>query len=740
MNDLDPAIRSHLTRLVDATPMAPSVEDILTRDLAKGTLRRSSYLLAAAILLVVGTIVAVLANGGTGSSTNDVVAGPPARAGEPHAEFAPGVHLGLSTAPIFNRYLATTGSDLLIASNPSAATDWNLRVVGFSDSESLEATAKLNIPVRGILIGFEASGDTVMAIVSRHLESEPPLVVLSKDGGSTWTEYELPWPKGQSGPDAYASSGAIGGERLLVVGNHGVWVSDTGEEWRYVDISAGARLTAVSWDGTQFVLGGGIQDATAPNGSDDDVVFWRSNDGLEWSGVDEPGVHPALRTSDGVGQLVSNTNGLTLAITTTQLWVDGRPDAETRGTLVATSEDGKPFVATHLPDWLFYNAAVTPWGFITSAHSIELPLEPRLLGSADGIRWIDIGPAPALMESGTSWLGGVAINGPAQDNSQETSAWYLPPITKIAVARTTIPTTVPPIELPPQGDRDLAAEQRLLDGLALGRWRTPEEAAESMAIDQEILAKQELFTQACMAEAGFDYFFDPPENQLRLDTNFEGDFRSPDWYEQYGFGVSTLMYTQAELGPDLVGTLGPFAGPFPLSPDRTSQQLETTTADKVVAYQRALTGYARSEGDVRSEETFAPSCRGQARDAHTDQSNLIYLEWPKVKVDELRQRIEADPQIQGLLQDGAACVAEQGFEITEESEAILEISRQTVALFDLVPPDPSNPEFLSRLASIQTYELGLANTLRKCGITLEPMAPYREDAALRWAYEMGILG
>ena len=300
--------------------------------------------------------------------------------------------------------------------------------------------------------------------------------------------------------------------------------------------------------------------------------------------------------------------------------------------------------------------------------------------------------------------------------------------------------------MPDDNSRDKAAEQRLVDGLELGSPRSDEEAQAWLRHEQAIMGQQDEFVLGCMAKEGFEYFYDPPEQRLQLSGGFEHPYGSAEWADRYGVGASTLLFTQDEVGPDLVGSPEP---EIRISGDDMNDPadlyLESLGETGQAAYWVALYGHAPGEYATSEAEYLASkpdrdrSCSGQAELAHPFQYRLVELEWDEAEIRELRDRVAVSDEVQDMLRLGALCVQAEGFTSTSRSTALDEMGEQMQVLFRIEPHGLSNPEFVEMLASIQDYELELVAALTRCGVGAQLEAPTREAVAIRLAYEMKVI-
>jgi DNA-directed RNA polymerase specialized sigma24 family protein len=220
-------------------------------------------------------------------------------------------------------------------------------------------------------------------------------------------------------------------------------------------IRTSERLNTVAWDGTAFVAGGlrpdpGI-DPTEPAtaGGDSQLTLWRSEDGATWTGPEIPALDPDLRTSDGVGHLVAGTDGTVLSTTLAQSW---SAHMDLAGTVVTVSAPEGTTTTRLLPEWLIGCAIATDWGFLTAAQATSNPADTRFLASTDGLAWVDLGPAPGMMDGGVPLQGGLVLR--SQRSGGQERNWYFPPIDDTAASWSPGATINPPPDEPidPSGD------------------------------------------------------------------------------------------------------------------------------------------------------------------------------------------------------------------------------------------------------------------------------------------------
>jgi hypothetical protein len=121
--------------------------------------------------------------------------------------------------------------------------------------------------------------------------------------------------------------------------------------------------------------------------------------------------------------------------------------------------------------------------------------------------------------------------------------------------------------------------------------------------------------QKCMKEQGFDYV--PPGNLPRSDDTF---LSPKEHMETYGFGISTLTYSQSSVGPTLVGTPGDGLAHL----DSKAEALADLAMDDAqkAAYAEALLG-GIGAGSPGCETSATSEVYGEAYASQVDFLNLF---------------------------------------------------------------------------------------------------------------------
>ncbi len=310
------------------------------------------------------------------------------------------------------------------------------------------------------------------------------------------------------------------------------------------------------------------------------------------------------------------------------------------------------------------------------------------------------------------------------------------------------------------GDENAAAEYESPLGDFLG-WTTDFNNEDNQAKYQEIERKAQEITAACMRAEGFEY---TPVDYSEFEEYYaeeEGDLEwgSKAWTKKYGFGISTQMYSQEEVGPDLVGHNYPtFEGEGeeegPVDPNQA--YVESLPEAEQEVYYETLYGkddgpeydpaLSDEENDAMMEEyyneNFEPSgCMNEAYQEASGQDNedsyQAFEEQFGEQLENLYDNFESDPRVIEYRAKVTSCVAEKGFEYTDEDSVYEDIEGRmesfTGGQFD-DPFEGMDPETMSeeeidavlsqmnsisdedkiKLAEVQEYELGLAAAVSEC--------------------------
>ena len=276
------------------------------------------------------------------------------------------------------------------------------------------------------------------------------------------------------------------------------------------------------------------------------------------------------------------------------------------------------------------------------------------------------------------------------------------------------------------------------------------EASQARYVEEE-RARQEVIA-ACMREQGFDYTpIDPEQYTFFGEVDDEVEWGSDEWVATYGFGISTMRFSQDEVGPDLVGyDDSAFVEEDFVDPNE--DYIQSLTTEEQDAYYAALYGdpddfpaFDETLSDEELEAQFEDfeyepqGCEGEAWTESGDPYQGFYTEFGD-ELDEMYQRIESDPRIVEAEAEVADCVADKGFtydgmenlymqfeeELSTIDEAVgypgedlsdddfASMSEEEIeAIFN--QPRELSDEARSQLADIQARELELAAAVNECG-------------------------
>lgn len=245
------------------------------------------------------------------------------------------------------------------------------------------------------------------------------------------------------------------------------------------------------------------------------------------------------------------------------------------------------------------------------------------------------------------------------------------------------------------------------------------EDAESAPGTEEFgLTREELVTKietieeliaSCMSEAGFEYIandYNTIRQGMTADKTLPG-LSEEEFFEQYGFGISTL-YT------GLPPQLAEVALPAQIGLGEQNVQIfRNLSPEDQVAYNRTLLGenteatlavaletedLSRTGGCTRSaiEQVFT-----------TEQLNMSYTS-PKDAL------IEQDPRMVAALAEYAECIQEAGFDYNHEREIEPDLRNRLDAITEGLPLEALPPEAREALTALQGEERAIAVASYEC--------------------------
>lgn len=193
------------------------------------------------------------------------------------------------------------------------------------------------------------------------------------------------------------------------------------------------------------------------------------------------------------------------------------------------------------------------------------------------------------------------------------------------------------------------------------------EAAQAQYMDQES-QRQELI-RACMAEEGFDYTpVTPPEESFQA----FGPDDEEDYVREQGFGITTWY-----------GNEDQFSGPEFEWEDPNQEMVEAMSESEQEAYYEALYGSEEDQMEGATTETdpetgeeytvvpgFGAGCEGEAsEEVYGDPAETEAL-WEELNpaMEELQERIQADPRVVEFNEEWSECMAEAGFDFEDQQQ------------------------------------------------------------------------
>lgn len=235
----------------------------------------------------------------------------------------------------------------------------------------------------------------------------------------------------------------------------------------------------------------------------------------------------------------------------------------------------------------------------------------------------------------------------------------------------------------------------------------------------------------CMAESGFEY---ATAGQRTEATREDQPADSREWAEIYGFGITTLAFSQQQVGQHLVG----YQDNSATSPESAASTAAAAAAEENLAifeqldegekprYLEALRGDPRVP-DVASAEMYtaepnATGCIAVIQQIAAVQS-AFYSQFGD-RLDDLQANVAADPRIAEHNSLVATCVTSKGLRYTESDQLYQRWSAELQAIqgsldFGAVAGSGTKPQFSAeskaRLITIQNEETELATAMYDCG-------------------------
>ncbi len=266
--------------------------------------------------------------------------------------------------------------------------------------------------------------------------------------------------------------------------------------------------------------------------------------------------------------------------------------------------------------------------------------------------------------------------------------------------------------------------------------------------------ENEELVAACMAKEGFDYIAVDPDDTVTFAADIDDlvDIGSPDYSERYGFGVTTMRWSQTQVGPELVGYDDRLDDlPEPIDPN--AAYVESLTEAEQLAYRDALRGTnpdyewdATLSDDENSErasafyEQLEPSgCYEEALTTGTFAAAAAFYDEFADDLATIEEQIESDPRLIDAKAEIQRCVIEQGLDYVDPDNPY---QRWGAGLDDLdanhmTPDGLLDDEGRDALALLQADEIAVAVATDECGGSQAELSAL--DQELRADYEQRFL-
>lgn len=284
---------------------------------------------------------------------------------------------------------------------------------------------------------------------------------------------------------------------------------------------------------------------------------------------------------------------------------------------------------------------------------------------------------------------------------------------------------------------------------------------ESMEADfAEMEIEAEIKTAECMQELGFEYTPRSDTGPVIFSAGVDQlDPFSDEYVETFGFGISTQMFPQSMVGEGLVGFPDEMAGigpDFDPPEDPNQEYVDSLSPGAQEAYYEALHGKgpdfdpsSMTEEEMNAAfEDFRPSgCANEAREEMFNSGPFGpdngFEEAFGDQLDNLYERVEADPRIVAVESEIASCVSERGLVYEGRGEELWmrfsepldsigmmafgdpfegtglnpdEMTQEEINdFFENLPPPQLSADDKATLARVQAEEIELAIAVRDCG-------------------------
>ncbi len=204
----------------------------------------------------------------------------------------------------------------------------------------------------------------------------------------------------------------------------------------------------------------------------------------------------------------------------------------------------------------------------------------------------------------------------------------------------------------------------------------PDEDNEEMYIEME--RETQALVVECMSAQGFEYFPEDPERFADFEDPFEEDWGSEEWTKKWGFGVTTQAFGQSQVGPDLLGWPDEqmaFPSEEEMAEDPNQIYVESLSESEREAYYAVLWGNEPEiTEDMTNEEIDELYMNWEPDGCYNEASEQVwgnggfgdggdvegfYTEFGD-QLDEIYERVQADPRIQAETDRINECMAAAG--------------------------------------------------------------------------------
>lgn len=279
------------------------------------------------------------------------------------------------------------------------------------------------------------------------------------------------------------------------------------------------------------------------------------------------------------------------------------------------------------------------------------------------------------------------------------------------------------------------------------------EAGEEQFAEQQRQINEEVVE--CMAAEGWEYTPDDVNQTFFFESaDEEGlEWGSREWTEKYGFGITTQMFPQEAVGPELVGYSDEAFGGGEDYVDPNAEYLETLSEADVEAYYEDLYGTdpgPEISDDMTDEEMDAAfreweenrildGCFPKAESEAFGGPDDFYSQFSE-ELDDMWEQMMNDPRIVEAEAEIAECVSDKGLTYTSMDDVYEDFYEQVQPLEEEVwgampelsdeefeamseteleeffnkPPELS-PESKTKLGELQSEEISLAVAVDDCG-------------------------